>query len=313
MSAAGRVSVGVVGARGHVGRELLALLQAHRRFEVAYVSSRRLAGQPVPGAGGVALRYEDLAPAEVGARAVDACVLALPNGLAAPYVEALDAGRRDTVILDLSGDHRFDARWHYGLPELTREEAGGRRRIANPGCYATGMQIAIAPLRHRLAAAPVCFGVSGYSGAGTTPSPRNDPAMLADNLLPYALSGHLHEREVAHRLDYPVTFVPHVASFFRGISLTVVLPVDDAGPAVEEIYREFYGGEPLVRVTAQPPTVREVQQRHHVAVGGFTRGADGRLIAVAALDNLLKGAATQALQNLNLAFGFEELEGIGDG
>src|SRR5690606_4075659 len=217
------------------------------------------------------------------------------------------------VIVDLSADHRFDEGWYYGLPELTRERYAGQRRIANPGCYATAMQLAIAPMRELLAGPVQCFGVSGYSGAGTTPSDSNDPALLRDNLMPYALTGHVHEREVSRQLGHAVEFMPHVAPHFRGITLTANLHL--ASPVtleeVRERYAERYAGEPLVRVVDEAPWVSRIAGRHHVEIGGLTLSGDGRrLVVVATEDNLLKGAATQALQNLNLAFGIPEFEGI---
>ncbi len=145
-------------------------------------------------------------------------MLALPNGMAAPFVAALDASAPATVVLDLSADYRFDPGWYYGLPELTRNDYNGQKRISNPGCYATAMQLALAPMLMQLAGPAQCFGVSGYSGAGTSPSDKNDPEKLRDNLMPYSLAGHVHEREASVHLGVPVQFMPHVAAHFRGLS-----------------------------------------------------------------------------------------------
>jgi N-acetyl-gamma-glutamyl-phosphate reductase common form len=243
----------------------------------------------------------------------DAVVLALPNGKAASCVGAFDAAGVDPVIIDLSADYRFDAGWYYGLPELTRDAYAGQRRISNPGCYATAMQLAIAPMLDLLEGPVQCFGVSGYSGAGTTPSDKNDPDKLHGNLMPYALAGHVHEREVAHRLGHAVEFMPHVAPHFRGLSVTVNLHLSRAFQHDEAVarYGARYAGEPLVRVLVDAPWVSRISGAQHVELGGFTLSADGRrLVLVATEDNLLKGAATQALQNLNLAFGFDEFAGI---
>jgi N-acetyl-gamma-glutamyl-phosphate reductase len=285
-------------------------------MELAFVSSRELDGQAVAahvaGYDG-ALRYENLSAAEVAGRGADGVVLALPNGMSADWVAAIDAAAPartgpGTVVVDLSADRRFDD-WYYGLPELTRARYTGQRRIANPGCYATAIQLAIAPLLGELAGPPACFGVSGYSGAGTTPSDRNDPDKLRGNLMPYALVDHLHEREVARHLGVPVEFMPHVAPHFRGITMTVNLWLQRATTraAILDRYREAYAREPLVRVVDEPPWVSAIAGRHHVEIGGFALAPGGRrVVVVATLDNLLKGAATQAMQNLNLAFGFDE-------
>ena len=311
------IRIGIVGARGHTGAELVRLVAAHPRFELAYVSSRALAGQRVSGQ--VAeyrgdVRYIAPEHGELPGLGADAVVLALPNGHAAACVAAFDAAGADPVIVDLSADYRFDDAWYYGLPELTRARYAGQRRISNPGCYATAMQLAIAPMLDVVEGPVQCFGVSGYSGAGTTPSDRNDPDKLRDNLMPYALTGHLHEREVARQLGRAVEFMPHVAPHFRGITLTANLHLARAF-ALDEVqarYRARYAGEPLVRVVdGEAPWVGRIAGAHHVELGGFTLSGDGRrLVVVATEDNLLKGAATQAMQNLNLAFGLDEFAGI---
>lgn len=313
-------SVGLVGARGHVGAELIRLMAGHPEFELAYVSSRELEGQRVadhvPGYRDLPvgeLRYSSPSRGQLAARTVDAVVLALPNGKAADLVAAFDDAGNDLVIIDLSADHRFDGGWYYGLPELTRGRYAGQRRISNPGCYATAMQLAVAPMLDALDGPVQCFGVSGHSGAGTSPSDRNDPDKLRDNLMPYALAGHVHEREVSRQLGHAVEFMPHVAPHFRGLTITANLHLSRvfALEEVAERYRRRYAGEPLVRVSDEAPWVSRIAGEHHVELGGFTLSQDGRrLVVVATEDNLLKGAATQALQNLNLAFGFDEMAGI---
>ena len=312
----GRKGIGIVGARGHVGTELIKLVCGHPRFELAYVSSRERAGRLVsefePAYRGE-LRYSAPATEDLPALGADAVVLALPNGKAAACVAAFDFANVDPVIVDLSADFRFDPGWYYGLPELTRARHAGQRRISNPGCYATAMQLAIAPMREFLDGPVQCFGVSGHSGAGTTPSDKNDPEKLRDNLMPYALTGHVHEREVSAHLQHPIEFMPHVAPHFRGLTITANLHLRTAfaRDAVVARYREAYAGEPLVQVLDDAPWVSRIAGRQHVELGGFTLSEDGhRLVVVATEDNLLKGAATQALQNLNLAFGFDEFAGI---
>ena len=302
------MKVGLVGARGYVGAELISLLAGHPGLELGFAASRQGVGEGVVGAPGLVM--EALTPETVAGWQADAVVLALPNELSRAYVSTLSAR---TVIVDLSADHRFDPAWVYGLPERGRAAIAGARRIANPGCYATGMQLGLAPLLGLFneEAPPQVFGVSGYSGAGTTPSPRNDPGRLRDNLMPYALIGHLHEREVSFQLGRSVHFTPHVAGFFRGISLTIAATLTRPEPPASLLarYREAYAGEPLVAVGAEIPEVARAAGRHGVSVGGFA--AEGaRAVLVVTLDNLLKGAATQALQNLNLALGLPEGLGV---
>jgi len=307
-----RVVLGLAGARGYVGQELLRILARHPRFALSFVASRTHAGKRVAehlqGAP-PDLVFEELGPEAIAARRADAVVLALPNDAAAPYVAALEPR---TVIVDVSADHRFDDAWVYGLPELDRARLRGASRIANPGCYATAAALVVAPVAPLLDGPAEAFGVSGYSGAGATPSPRNDVEALRDNLMPYALVGHVHEREVTRHAG-PVCLMPHVAPFFRGIAMTVALrlrePLEAA--ALRALYEGAYEGEPLVRITTEAPLVRAAMNLPYATIGGFAVDPERRrAVVVATLDNLLKGAASQAVQNLNLAFGFPELTGI---
>ncbi len=323
MSTSKTFTVGIVGARGHTGAELIKLIAAHPNLQLGFVSSRELAGQRVGDhypaidtnveRGSAPLLFENLDADAVAAKGMDAVILALPNNLSAPFVAALDTAKPDTVIVDLSADHRFEGSWYYGLPELTRGDYAGQKHISNPGCYATAMQLAISPLLTQLAGPPQCFGVSGYSGAGTTPSDKNNPELLADNLMPYALTNHVHEREVSAHLRVPVEFMPHVAPHFRGITMTVNLWLTDVMTREQILarYQAFYAHEPLVEVIDQAPWVSHIAGRHGVQIGGFDVAPGGkRVVVVATLDNLLKGAATQAMQNLNLALGLDELTAI---
>lgn len=312
-------SIIVIGARGYTGAELLPLLHRHPEFEIVAVGSGSAAGEPVQahvaGMEDSGLAFADIRPDNLESLRADACVLALPNGAAAPYVAALDRFCPETVIVDLSADYRFDPAWTYGQPERFAGRIRGARRIANPGCYATGAQLAVAPLLGDLAGTATAFGVSGYSGAGTAPSRRNDPEVLADNLLPYTLVDHVHEREVSHHTGHDVRLLPHVASFFRGISLTIAADLK-RGWSEEELmerFSAFYADCALVEVRAALPEVKEARGTHGVILGGFSVSGNRttRVALVAVLDNLLKGAATQAVQNLNLAFGFDGLAGLG--
>ena len=220
--------VGLVGARGHTGRELIRLIAGHPELMLAYAVSRELAGRPVTD---VAPEdqdeciFEALTADEVANRRADVVILALPDGAGAPFVDAIDRDAPHRIVVDLSADYRFDDDWAYGLPELHREKIKGSKRIANPGCYATAMQLSLAPLADLLDGAPAVFGVSGYSGAGTTPSPKNDVDRLHDNLMPYSLVGHKHEREATRHLGRPVRFMPHVHPAFRGLIVTTHAPL----------------------------------------------------------------------------------------
>ncbi len=308
--------IGLVGARGHTGRQLIRLISGRADLQLLFASSREFAGRPVTELAPEApdgLMFEALGPEAVAASGVDAVILALPNGAAAPFVAAITAQAPQMLIVDLSADYRFDPDWTYGLPEIHGRAVLSRsRRISNPGCYATAGQLAIAPMRDLLSGDAHVFGVSGYSGAGTTPSRKNDPQALADNLMPYALSGHIHEREMSRHLGAGVCFTPHVAAFFQGIVATIHLslqaPVDR--DALIARYRAYYEREGLIEVCETIPEVRDVAGRNGALIGGFGLDPTGRrAVIVSALDNLLKGAAVQALQNLTLALGLDEFAG----
>jgi len=310
--------INLVGGRGYTGSELLRLIARHPGMDLGVASSRGEAGQKLttvcPQWPDDECTFTRLEPEEIAAHPADAWVLALPNGAAGPWVETIRNGFPDSVILDLSADYRFDSEWTYGLPERYRDDIRHAKLIANPGCYATGAQLGLLPLADHLGADPLVFGVSGYSGAGKTPSPRNDPALLKDNLMPYALSGHMHEKEISHQLHVAVRFMPHVAAFFRGISLTIAFELDH--PVTRDdllmLFDEAYAGEKRITVQGEIPQISAVRETPDVHIGGFDidarNPAQGSLVVV--LDNLLKGAASQALQNLNLALGLDENSGI---
>jgi len=307
--------IGLVGARGHAGRELIRLISGHPEMMLAYAVSREWAGRKVaeiaPEDSDECI-FEALDPAEAARRRVDAVILALPDNAGAPFVEAFDNAAKEKVIVDLSADHRFDD-WAYGLPELNRDNIKEKTRIANPGCYATAMQLAVAPLSPMLGGVPAIFGVSGYSGAGTTPGPRNDVNRLKDNLMPYKLSGHNHEKEASRHLGRAVRFFPHVHPAFRGLLVTAHIPLVAAldKEALIARYREAFAGEPLIEIRDEAPELKDGADHSGVIIGGFDVGADGKsAVVVAAEDNLLKGAAVQAVQNLNIALGLPEFMGI---
>jgi len=311
-------TINLVGGRGYTGSELLRLIAGHPLMKLGIASSRSDAGQTLSSACEAwpedGRTFTQLEPGGIADYPADAWVLALPNGSAGEWVQAILAEFPDSVILDLSADYRFDSEWTYGLPERFREDIRKAQLIANPGCYATGAQLGLLPLADLLRSDPLVFGISGYSGAGKTPSPRNDPEVLRDNLIPYALSGHMHEKEISHQLHTAVRFMPHVAAFFRGISLTIAFELDHPASVdeLETIFRQAYAGEKRIKICTEIPQVSAVQNTADVLIGGFDidarNPAQGSLVVV--LDNLLKGAASQALQNLNLALGLDENSGI---
>lgn len=309
--------IGLVGARGYAGRELIAILARRGDMALSFAVSRGMAGEPVTRLAPEAdpdLMFESLSPEEIAARGADAVILAMPNGQAGDYVRAIESAAPRTVIVDLSADYRFDESWVYGLPEVHgRARSAGASRVSNPGCYATAGQLCVAPVRDRLSGPAHLFGVSGYSGAGTTPSRKNDVEALKDNLMPYGLLGHTHEQEMSRHLGREVRFSPHVAAFFRGITLTAQLEFAEpmTAEALRGAYEDAFSGEPLIAIQDAIPEISDGAFNPGAVLGGFALSDDGRrAVVVCALDNLLKGAATQAIQNLALALGRPEFDGL---
>ncbi|KAL7790822.1 hypothetical protein V8C37DRAFT_383321 [Trichoderma ceciliae] len=308
--------VALIGARGYTGQALIELLDKHPYMDLRHVSSRELAGQELKGYNKRKIIYENLSAEECAQLDVDAYVLALPNGVCKPYVDAIDQADKDkdrrSVIVDFSADYRFDDSWTYGLPELTkRSKIAQSTRISGPGCFATAAQLAIAPILHLIGASPTIMGISGYSGAGTKKSLKNDVSYLTGGVLPYSLTDHVHEREISHHTTN-VAFIPHVSSWFRGIHHTINIPLNKKMNSrdIRTIFQERYAGEKLIKIVGEP-YVKNIQGKHGVEIGSFAVDKTGeRVVICATIDNLNKGASTQCLQNMNLALGYAEYEGI---
>ena len=256
--------VALIGARGYTGQALINLLSSHPNMDLRHVSSRELAGQKLKGYDKRDITYESLTHDDVRKMSdIDVWVMALPNGVSKPWVDAIEEGNKRSVIVDLSADYRFDPAWTYGLPELIdRSRIAKSNRISNPGCYATAAQIGIAPLLPHLDknSIPTIFGVSGYSGAGTKPSPKNNVENLTNNIIPYSLTDHIHEREISSQLQHDVAFIPHVAVWFQGIhhSINIILDGKYTSRDIRNIYQERYEGEPLVKVVGESPLVKKI-------------------------------------------------------
>ncbi|KAK6370578.1 Protein arg-6, mitochondrial [Lithohypha guttulata] len=303
--------VALIGARGYTGKALIDLLNRHPNMDLRHVSSRELAGKKLEGYNKRDIIYDNLSVEDVRQieedGKIDCWVMALPNGVCKPFVDAIDQVGGNSVVIDLSADYRFDDKWTYGLPELVDRSAIAKAtRISNPGCYATAAQLGIAPIVPYLGGEPTVFGVSGYSGAGTKPSPKNDVNNLTDNIVPYSMTDHIHEREISSQLKTPVGFVPHVAVWFQGIHHTINIPLKEemSSRDIRNIYQERYAGEKLLKVIGEAPVVKNISGRHGVEIGGFAVHSSGkRVVICATIDNLLKGAATQCLR-------YNEFEGI---
>ncbi len=304
------VRIGVLGGSGYTGRELLRILARHEGVEVTFATSRSAVGDPTPIP---RLRFTeaDLERAED----LDALFLCLPHGAAAEWVQALPEGPR---IIDLTADHRpgsgRESAAVYGLAELNADEVAGARLVANPGCYPTGVIGALRPLldeelvdRDRLV---VVNAASGVTGAGRTPRTDLLFAEVEANFRAYGEGNrHRHLREMRALLEgTSLLFQPHLLPVSRGILETIIVPVPEGvGPeAIRAAWEERYGTEGAVRVRERRlPELRDVVGTDLLALGAAAvDGIDPPVVTVvAALDNLGKGAAGQAVQNFNRMFG----------
>jgi N-acetyl-gamma-glutamyl-phosphate reductase common form len=301
-----KIKVAIVGARGYVGFELLQLLDNHPLTEVVAAFSREFDGKAVhkvvAGFSDTQLHYRSDELTILNDMDLDVIFLALPNGLAAQQKILWQNLSQTTCIIDLSSDFRFDTSWVYGQPETCEKHIISQSLIANPGCYATAAQLGLLPMINHIVGSPSIFGVSGYSGAGSKANDNNNPVRLSHNIKAYKLIDHIHEQEISHVLSTPVHFMPHVTEFFRGIHLTISLQldVDFSLKEINTIYKQFYQAHELIEVSSEIPEVQQVQNTHKVLIGGCSIKAKHMVLCVC-IDNLLKGAATQAIQNMNLA------------
>ncbi len=311
--------VGVIGASGYTGRELVALIGRHPRLRLGFATSESEAGEVVPGGQGRYVRAED-----VDFRSVDLVFCCLPTGQSGAW--SLRAREAGVKVVDLSGDLRSgEGGAVYGLPEFWRDEVRGSELVANPGCYPTGALVGLAPaLRAGLVdrSRPIVIdAASGVTGAGR--SPRRDLlfAEVAEDYRAYGVgNGHRHVPEIGRgfgRLGGPAPFIftPHLLPIRRGILETIYVPLSDrvAPEEARRVWADAYAGEPFVEVreAGALPSIVDAVHRNVVVVGVAGVEVDPpTLLVVVALDNLVKGAAGQAMQNANLMLGLEETEGL---
>ena len=331
-------SVAVFGAAGFTGALTARLLFRHPSFELRSVTARSDVGR----------RLDDLYPhhrvpltleeLDLNRHAdVDAAVVAYPHGAAAPVVAALR--ERGVRLVDLSADFRLrDAMvygaWYreheapelleeavYGLPELYREEIRAADIVANPGCYPTATLLGLAPLaRAGLIADVVVDAKSGVSGAGRAATEKTHFVTVDENVAAYGVPRHRHTPEIEQELaelgaDVRITFTAHLLPLDQGELVSCYVTPTEAGrgvglPELEALYAEEFDSEPFVELAAGPPGVRDVRETNICRISVHQDDRTGRVIVFSVIDNLWKGSASQAVQNLNLMFDLEEGEGI---
>ncbi len=325
------VRVGIAGATGYGGQELLRLLARHPYADVtaAMASSTSDRVRSLPALTGVwSGRITPFAIDELTA-AADLVFLALPEAASAALVP--DLVERGTRVLDLSGAFRLRdaatrARWYpqtpalelpvaYGLTERRRDALRHARVVACPGCYPTSALLPLEPL----AAAGLLEGdividaKSGISGAGKTPSERTHFSERHGSVAAYGVFGHRHAAEIEQELGRPVTFVPHLVPLDRGILTTIYarVRVGTTATAIAACFEQAYREAPFVRLRQGAlPEIKHVAHTNFCDIGWKLDADSGRLVLVSCLDNLVKGAAGQAVQNFNIACGFDEQAGL---
>jgi N-acetyl-gamma-glutamyl-phosphate reductase len=325
----------VFGAAGYTGALAARLLYRHPSFELRVVTGRTDAGMRLDELyphHRVPLTLEEL---DLDRHAdVEAAVVAYPHGASAPLVAELR--ERGMRVVDLSADFRLRdpgtyREWYrehpapeliegavYGLPELYRGALRGAELVANPGCYPTAALLALAPLARAGAIADVVIDAkSGVSGAGRAPTDKTHFVSADENVNAYGVPRHRHTPEIEQELaalgaPLTVTFTPHLLPLDQGelVSCYVTLHPAAQGFDLGRLYLETYAGEPFVELATVPPGVRDVRETNICRISVHRDDRSGRAIVFAAIDNLWKGAASAAVQNLNLMFGLDEREGI---
>jgi N-acetyl-gamma-glutamyl-phosphate reductase len=322
--------VAVLGATGFAGALAAALVHRHPSLELTAVTARADAGRrhdELYPRYGVDLQLEEPDPNSIAERA-EAALVAYPHGAAAPVVRALL--ERGLKVVDLSADFRLGRELYeryyqpheapelldgavYGLTELHREEVRDADLVAAPGCYPTAALLALAPLSEVMADA-IVDAKSGVSGAGREATQTTHFVSVAENVSPYKVEGHRHRAELEQELpdSVKVTFTPHLLPIDQGLlaSCYVTTKQELGANVVRDLFEAAYADEPFVELTASPPGVRDVRETNRCRIHATVEPATGRVLVFAAIDNLWKGAAGQAVQDLNLMLGLPETEGL---
>lgn len=317
-----RIKAAIAGGAGYTGGELIRLLLGHPRVDIVSVHSKSNAGNPLHQVHQDLLGQTDMRFSGETDKDVDVLFLCLGHGESHRYLDENDIPDRVRVI-DLSQDFRLpdtcthgDRRFTYGLPECNRGEIGEAHDIANPGCFATAIQLALLPAAHHgLPAAVHVTGITGSTGAGQGLSASSHFSWRANNIQPYKSLRHQHLLEIGatlrrlQPLDPPrVHFVPWRGDFTRGIFVSAQMHWPTDKPALADLYREYYAGHPFTHVSDGDIFLKQVVNTNNCVIQVETN--NGQAVVHAAIDNLLKGASGQAVQNMNLLFGRAEDEGL---
>lgn len=302
------IRVAIIGAAGYTGGELLRLLRHHPHVgdsNIIAVSASH-AGKPVWTA------HPDLVGSAVAFvssfDAADVVFLCVGHGKAAEWMQQnpLPASTR---VVDLSMDHRLDPAWTYGLPEANRDAIKNATMIANPGCFATAVALALLPLHGTLDGDVHVTAITGSTGAGQAPSDTTHFSWRSNNVSVYKAFDHQHLPEIMATVGHRnIVFVPMRGSWTRGILASIVVPTALSDAQLRECFRETYATHPFTHVVGDLPDVKRVAGTNNAVIGMQTNGTHALIVSV--IDNLLKGASGQAVQNMNLMMGLPETDGL---
>lgn len=309
--------IGVVGAAGYTGGELLRLLVDHPNYQIAFAQSESQAGKPISVVHPDLLGQLDMnfAPT-TDLAAVDGVFLCGGHDRSATFI-ASHAIPSTTKLVDLSRDYRADDNWTYGLTEANREAVANSNRIANPGCFATAIQLALLPLARagQLQSAVHIHALTGSTGAGQRPVPTTHFSYRNNNVSIYKAFRHQHLDEIKRSLhsvsNLPVPqlhFLPIRGNFSRGIYASLYLQSDLSTETAQQLFTDYYGDAAFVHLSPVMPSVKQVTGTNNAVL--YVERIDEQLLIVSAIDNLLKGAAGQALQNMNLMLGLPDTVGL---
>lgn len=317
------VRVGIIGGAGYTGGEMLRILVNHPNVDIAFVNSSSNAGNFVYDVHTDLFGDTDLKFTSDLSFDIDVLFLCVGHGDARKFLEA--NAIPDTIkIIDLSQDFRLsnnasigNKKFVYGLPELNREAIKTAQNIANPGCFASCIELGLLPLASKgaLNTEVHISATTGSTGAGQSLSPTSHFTWRNDNLSVYKVFGHQHLNEIGESLKQlqpafaqPISFVPYRGDFTRGIFASIYMDSDLGEEEALRLYQDFYSGHPFTHVTNRNIDLKQVVNTNKVFLQ--VKKYDGKLFIISMLDNLLKGASGQAVQNMNLLFGLDERAGL---
>lgn len=321
-----KIRAGIIGASGYTGYELIKILSKMLQIELKVLNSTSSANIKVkelyPDFEGN-YKFTDYTIEEINKMHLGIIFLAMPHGEAMKIVPKLNC-----KVIDLSADYRFSSKEKfaeiykmkhtdpkrkavYGISEIFFSQIKKANLIANPGCYSIASILAVYPIQE-LAKYIVLDCKSGYSGAGKKPTYVNNPKNYTDNIIPYNIIDHRHKAEIEQFIKTKLSFTPHVIPTFQGLMCTahILLKKKLTQDKIKKIYIDFYKEKPFIKVLDKIPDLHDVQKTNLCCLGGFEIDGNNQLVVISVIDNLLKGASGQAVQNMDIMFGLDEKTGL---